>query len=43
MGYLKEKNSKIKTVSDAELYLLRSFNEAHNRICEKLNPDEVYT
>ena len=41
MGYLKEKNPKIKTVNDAKLYLLRSFNDAHNRICEKHHPDEV--
>merc|ERR1712137_1378311 len=31
---------KIKTVDDAQLYLLRSFNEAHRRICEKSSPDE---
>merc|ERR1712137_100269 len=40
MSYLKEKNQKIKTVDDAQLYLLRSFNEAHRRICEKSSPDE---
>lgn len=40
MAYLKEKNTKIKTLEDAKLYLLRSFNEAHRRICERSYPEE---
>ena len=40
MAYLKERNTKIKTLEDAKLYLLRSFNEAHRRICEKSYPEE---
>lgn len=40
MAYLKEKNTKIKTLEDAKLYLLRSFNEAHRRICERSFPEE---
>lgn len=41
MSYLKEKRSKMLTVGDASLYLLRAFNHAHNCICEKIDPDEV--
>ena len=40
MAYLKEKNHKVRNIEDAKLYLLRSFNEAHRRICEKTYPEE---
>ena len=39
MGYLKEKNHKIRCINDAKLYLLRSLNEAHRRICEKVGEE----